>query len=133
MPDDRSFAVASRRADTATLIKSIFLDVDIKAPPKAGYTDLKEAIDAIASFVAAAHLPVRVLSFYQAEACMFIGSATVLSPSPSGGHSRKVSRLRQCALDFALTMGLPPIPPASFAYRGRSTVRLLASLGLLRS
>lgn len=56
MPDGRSFAAASRHADTATLIKAIFLDVDIKTPPK-GYTSLKEALDAISKFCADAHLP----------------------------------------------------------------------------
>lgn len=56
MPDGRSFAVASRHADTATLIKALFIDVDIKAPPK-GYTDLTEALDAIDTFCTKASLP----------------------------------------------------------------------------
>lgn len=56
MPDGRTFAAASRHADTATLIKSIFLDVDIKTPPK-GYVSLKEALNAIAFFIASSHLP----------------------------------------------------------------------------
>jgi hypothetical protein len=56
MPDGRQFAVASRHADTATSIKALFLDVDIKTPPK-GYTSLKEALDAINQFCKDAKLP----------------------------------------------------------------------------
>lgn len=56
MKDGRSFAVASRHADTAIAIKALFLDVDIKDPPK-GYANLSEALDAINKFCADAKLP----------------------------------------------------------------------------
>lgn len=52
----RSFPIAVRDAGNATLLKAIWLDVDVKEPPK-GYADLKGALDAINEFVVAAGLP----------------------------------------------------------------------------
>lgn len=48
--------VAHRHADTALALKSIWLDIDVKEPPK-GYADLAEAIDATAEFCVKAQMP----------------------------------------------------------------------------
>lgn len=47
---------AHRHASKALALKSIWLDVDVKAPPK-GYLDIKEALTAINEFVKQADLP----------------------------------------------------------------------------
>lgn len=47
---------AARSADNATMVKALWLDVDIKDPPK-GYGSITEALDAIGLFVKDASLP----------------------------------------------------------------------------
>jgi len=47
---------AVRNATNALLLKAIWLDVDVKSPPK-GYASIKEAVQAIAKFIKAAGLP----------------------------------------------------------------------------
>lgn len=49
-------AKAVRNIPNSTHVKAIWLDVDVKPPPK-GYPDLKAALDAVLAFVQAAKLP----------------------------------------------------------------------------
>ncbi len=53
---DHSFTVASRHANTACAIKALFLDIDVKDPPK-GYASKTEAWDALKKFIIDAALP----------------------------------------------------------------------------
>lgn len=52
----KGFQIAERSAANATLVKALWLDVDVKDPPK-GYATSDEALHAIASFVVKAGLP----------------------------------------------------------------------------
>ena len=52
----RGKATAQRTAADALKLRAIWLDVDVKAPPK-GYADLNEALQALKQFVRAANLP----------------------------------------------------------------------------
>ncbi len=52
----RGGLVAKRHASLALSLKSIWLDIDVKDPPK-GYKDLAEALDALQAFRIAADLP----------------------------------------------------------------------------
>lgn len=52
----RVFKVAKRDASNATLVKAIWLDVDVKDPPK-GYSTLKEAKKAVFNFCDQAGIP----------------------------------------------------------------------------
>ena len=54
--DGRVINIAKRDSANVLLLKAIWLDVDVKAPP-AGYTDQKEAKKAILDFCTAAGLP----------------------------------------------------------------------------
>lgn len=56
LKNKRQLTVALRDANNATLLKAIWLDVDVKEPPK-GYTDLKEGKRAIMDFCQARGLP----------------------------------------------------------------------------
>ena len=51
---------ALRNAQNALYLKAIWLDIDVKAPPK-GYNDINEATEAIDKFVADAGLPPTAL------------------------------------------------------------------------
>lgn len=52
----KGFRIAMRDAKYATLVKAIWLDVDVKDPPK-GYATLKDAINAVSDFCSKANLP----------------------------------------------------------------------------
>jgi hypothetical protein len=54
--NDRGKVVAMRRQENALALKAIWLDIDVKPPPK-GYATLEEALDALAAFSKAAGLP----------------------------------------------------------------------------
>lgn len=56
LKDGRVINIAKRDAPNATLLKALWLDVDVKTPPK-GYTDPKEARRAIIQFCTDAKLP----------------------------------------------------------------------------
>jgi hypothetical protein len=53
---NRGNLAAMRHQKDALALKAIWLDIDVKPPPK-GYTTLEEALDALATFVKAAGLP----------------------------------------------------------------------------
>ena len=54
--NDRGKLAAMRHQKDALALKAIWLDIDVKPPPK-GYATLDEAFDALAAFVKAAGLP----------------------------------------------------------------------------
>ena len=54
--NSRGNLVAMRHQKDALALKAIWLDIDVKPPPK-GYATLEEALDALAAFIKAAGLP----------------------------------------------------------------------------
>src|SRR6266566_1291961 len=88
-----------RNANNAQLLKSIFLDVDVKADPKC-YASIEEALKAVAGFITATGLPPcsAIICSGNGLQCHWISNVP-LDPETWKSYAE---RLKQAALDFGL-------------------------------